>query len=100
MPTTAEIGKLQGHVIKAKGLLNRTAIAAEKAGPVLAEYEENLGAFEGHMATVSRNSADLKALMAEMGNTSEAIKDAFQGDEKKVETRPAEGAHLHEVKTG
>lgn len=102
MPTTAEIKKLTEHTFNIKGLLNRTAKVAENAGPIIEEYAENLGQFESHLRDVSRNSADLKALMADMGNASEAMREAFRDDKKpdqpKVEAKPEDTAHLNETK--
>jgi len=58
-----------------------TASAAEKAGPILDNYEATLTRFKAGLSQVAANEKELAAMLAGMGNATEIIGSAFQ-DEK------------------
>jgi hypothetical protein len=81
MATPAAIAKLTEHATRAKALMADTANAADKAGPILDNYEATLRRFKAGLSEVAANEKELAAMLRDMGNATDIIGTAFQ-DEK------------------
>ncbi len=81
MTTPSSITKLTEHATRARTLLADTDNVADKAGPILDNYEATLTRFKAGLAQVKENEKALAAVLQGMGNATEIIGSAFQ-DEK------------------
>jgi ABC-type transporter Mla subunit MlaD len=98
--TPAEITKLSEHAKRAKALMQRSSVTAERAAQIIENYERTLSNFENHITSVQKNDAELSAIIAAMGNGAPVLEDAFRDSQPQGEThaKPSETAHLSEVK--
>jgi hypothetical protein len=109
MPTPAETLKSVENAKLLKALMDRTAKDNEMSDQLIKSYTGTLMAYEAHLSALSKNDAALQAEMAGLGNAAVAMEAAFQddkndgkanGQDKGVETRPEESAHLATVTPG
>jgi hypothetical protein len=101
MATPAEISKLTAHADRARHLMEDAAAINEHAGPILDEFEDATLAFRSHLLNVKTDTAELKAVIAAMGNAAPAIKSAAQPQPKDgkaaVEAKPSETAGVQKT---
>ena len=99
MTTPSQIKKLTDQALRAKTLMRQTSAAADTAATVFGRYEETLSTFNAHVSAVSKNEAELKASMVEMGNMSGVLEEAFR-DDSTVSAKPEESAKLPNAQAG
>jgi hypothetical protein len=98
----SEIAKLTEQARRGKALFASAEPVAAKAKLVFDEFEQTMDMFNAHVSDTSKQTAALKAMMAEMGNAGPVLEATFQ-DEKAtgpVSAKPEEVAHLPKANGG
>lgn len=87
VPAPSVIDKITEHAARAKSLMVKTESVAEQSGPILDNYDATLTRFMANLSDVAAREKQLAAVLQGMGNATEIIDGAFQGDAEKVATK-------------